>query len=78
MASCVYIINMIKCFPRMKLQECHATPGYYQRGFAVQEAQCCAPIVVPKSSHCCCRVSSRDLLTCTGDASPNFISYKGG
>lgn len=35
MASCVYIINMIKCFPRMKLQECHTTPGYYQRGFAV-------------------------------------------
>lgn len=33
MASCVYIINMIKCFPRMKLPNCHATPGYYQRGF---------------------------------------------
>lgn len=33
MASCVYIINMIKCFPRMKLLNCHATPGYYQHGF---------------------------------------------
>lgn len=33
MASCVYIINMIKCFPRMKLLNCHTTPGYYPHGF---------------------------------------------
>lgn len=33
MASYVYIINMIKCFLRMKLLNCHATPGYYQHGF---------------------------------------------
>lgn len=71
MASCVYIINMIKCFPRMKLLKCHATPGYYQQGFAmfIEHWEEKLPIPTqrqkaPEISNHCCSTNSRGVEIC--------------